>query len=256
MKRRGWAIIGITVVLCGAGAFAATRSLTGGADAVQHNIQAGVAAAQASQGNSTPYADAPGTDETAAAAFAADAAQPRFTGNLGGIQFDGSGDGGVGPMVSCGTNAVTHPVFATVAGTPMDIFASGFGAGLSAGTGAPGTDGGYVAKCGATVIATDRSIDVSTASGIKLARVGRALLTAPWAAANFPSERASTITVGGQQMVVVRPVMADGRGESWVFWSRPSNGAFVVTSVNGVGTTSAELETVAAALARQDGFIK
>jgi len=234
VRRYSWTAIGLAALLCGAGALVTVRALTGGSPAAgQHSLQAGAAQAQAPQGNTTPFADAPGTDETASSAFANDLAQPRFSGTLAGIRFDGGGHRG--PEFNCAARPV-HVPFTAAAGTPLDIFASGLPAGL-----APGINQPSAVECGGMLIATGRTVDVAVNGSIQVVNIERILRPEAWVGSNFPATRASTATIGGRPVVTVKPIMSDGRGGSWVIWAdRVSNG-FVVSTIEG---PNAPLSTV------------
>lgn len=247
MRRYSWTAIGLAALLCGAGAFVTVRALTGGSPAaVQHSLQAGPAQAQAPQGNTTPFADAPGTDETASSAFANDLAQPRFSGTLAGIRFDGGGHRG--PEFNCAARPV-HVPFTAAAGTPLDIFASGLPAGLAPGNGAPGINRPSAVECGGELIATDRIVSV----GSQLVTIGRVLRPEAWIGSNFPATRASVGTLAGRPAVLVKSIMPDGRGGAFVIWADPVPNGYVVTMVYGGNAPLSAIEPVASAVASQQG---
>ena len=232
MRGSFWAAIGTVAVLGAVGTFVGVRALSAGSGAVQHTVQTGAAQAQAPQGNSTPFADAPGTDEVAKQAFAADLAQPRFTGTLAGVRFEG---GAVrGADYDCGTNPVLHPDFSVALGTRLDIFAGGLPAGLSAAaTGTAGADKPYAASCGGVLMATDRNLLISTSAGLQLVTVGRLLTPEAWTTSNFPATRATAGTIEGRPAVLVRSIMPDGRGGSYVIWADRAGTDYVLTVVYG-----------------------
>jgi len=210
------------------------------------------ATVQAPQGNSTPFADAPGTDEVAKQAFAADLAQPRFTGTLAGVRFEG---GAVrGADYDCGTNPVLHPDFSVALGTRLDIFAGGLPAGLSAAaTGTAGADKPYAASCGGVLMATDRNLLISTSAGLQLVTVGRLLTPEAWTTSNFPATRATAGTIEGRPAVLVRSIMPDGRGGSYVIWADRAGTDYVLTVVYGGNASLSDIQPVADAIANQLG---
>src|SRR6185312_7552618 len=238
----GFATLGLALLAAGCG---------GGLKSATPTPEA-IATERAPQSNTSPFANAPGTDEAASQAFAADIAQPRFTGSLAGVRFEG---GAVrGADYDCGANPVLHPDFSVALGTPLDIFASGLPAGWLAGaTGGTTTpDKPYTAQCGGVLIATDRNVVVSTSAGPQLVTVGRLLTPEPWTGSDFPASRASAGLLAGQPAVMVRSIMTDGRGGSSVIWAdRVANG-YIVTKVDGDAPLSA-IEPVAEAIARQAG---
>jgi len=251
MRGSFWLGIGTVSVLAGFGTFLGVRALTGGSGSVRSGLETGAAQAQAPAGNATPFADAPGSDATAKQAFAADLAQPRFTGTLAGMKFEGGANRG--PDYNCGANAVVHPDFGAASGTPFDIFARTLPSGMSVGSGSPGGDQPYAAECGGVLIATDRAVTVSTPAGAQLVTIGRALTPTPWTTSNFPETRASAGTVAGQPTVLVRSILADGRGGSYVIWADYTSNGYVVTTIYGGNAPLSAIEPVAEAIANQAG---
>ena len=240
----GLATLGLALLAVGCGGGSQSASPTPTLDAS--------ATVQAPQGNSTPFADAPGTDEVAKQAFAADLAQPRFTGTLAGVRFEG---GAVrGADYDCGANQTMHPDFSVALGTPLDIFARGLPAGLSpAATGTAGADKPYAAECGGVLMATDRNIVISTSAGPQLVTVGRLLTPEPWTTSNFPATRAAAGTIGGRPAVLVRSIMPDGRGGSYVIWADRAGTDYVLTIVYGGNESLSDIQPVADAIANQLG---
>jgi len=186
-------------------------------------------------------------DPAAVDALKADSEKPRFTGTLAGIRLT-AGGATSGPEIGCAELFQNVP-FDTTKGTAFEIDPTYLPAGIAGESSPPAAT-----ACQGKLVGSGRTWAPSKA-GDPWIFVRRILRPEAWADSPAPQERVSagtisTMAVKNIPAVLVRPVLSDGRGGSWIIFGEKADAGFVVTLIDGEDVPLDELRKFAEGLTR------
>lgn len=184
---------------------------------------------------------APGTDREAMEAILADSQKPQFRGTVAGVDLRPSVE--PGPDVGC-PELFEHPPFETTRGTPFEIEPAYLPRGIAGENQSPSAT-----ACQGQLVGSRRSWAPAAAGGpwITIQRVVR---PEPWSSSWAPADRISTGSIGGRAVVLIQPVLPDGRGGSFIIFAEKIPTGWLITQIEGEAVTMDELKRVAEGILR------